>query len=105
MEITREKVIEVLYESIAELNELRGKDEQLAKSPQTSLLGDGAGLDSLGFVNFVALVEEKCQDRFGKSLMLSDATEKPGVRDPFSTVGALAEYIELGLTDRLASWR
>lgn len=105
MEITRDKIIELLYESIAELNEQRGKDEQLAKSPQTSLLGDGAGLDSLGFVNFVALVEEKCQDRFGKSIMLSDATEKPGVRDPFATVATLAEYIELGLTDRLASWR
>lgn len=105
MEITRDKIIEVLYASITELNEQRGKDEQLAKTPQTPLLGDGAGLDSLGFVNFVALVEEKVQDRFGKSLMLSDATDKPGVRDPFASVSTLAEYIELALTDRLSAWR
>ena len=59
MDITREKIIEVLYESIGELNEQRSKDQQLACSPQTPL-GGGAGLDSLGFVNLVALVEEKC---------------------------------------------
>jgi acyl carrier protein len=103
MDITREKIIEVLYESIGELNEQRSKDQQLACSPQTPL-GGGAGLDSLGFVNLVALVEEKCHDRFGRSLVLSGAQVDPAARDPFETVSSLAEFIELGLTDRLASW-
>jgi|SRR5262245_8485043 len=103
MDITREKIIEVLYESIGELNEQRGEDQQLACSPQTPLEG-GGGLDSLGFVNFVALVEEKCHDRFGRTLVLSGAKVNPTARDPFETVSSLAEYIELDLTDRLASW-
>ena len=104
MKITREKILEVLYESIEELNELRSKDQQLASSPQTLLLGDGAGLDSLGFVNLVTLIEEKCQDSFGRSLMLTGAGGS-GIRDPFETVSLLAEFIELSLTDRLAQWR
>jgi hypothetical protein len=103
MEITRDNILEVLYESIGELNEQRGKDQQLECLPQTAL-GDEAGLDSLGFVNFVALAEEKCQDRFGRNLVLSGTGWGSSVRDPFETVGSLAEFIELALTDRLSSW-
>ena len=104
MEITKNAILEMLYESIDELNEQRSSDKQLARSPQT-LLGDGPGLDSLAFVNLVALIEERCQERFGKGLVLSDALVEAGMRDPFETVGSLAEFIELSLTDRLAYWR
>jgi acyl carrier protein len=102
MDITKEEIIEVLYESIGELNEQRSKDQQLAYSPHTPL-EQGSGLDSLGFVNLVALVEEKCYERFGRILMLSGADLDPVARDPFETVGSLAEFIELQLTDRRAS--
>ena len=105
MEITREKIIEVLYESIEELNEQRSNDQKLPASVQTALLGGGAGLDSLGFVNLVALVEEKCQERFGRSLVLTEGTGKEGARDPFETVGTLAEYIEVVLTSGRGDWR
>jgi acyl carrier protein len=105
MEITKERILDMLYQSIAELNEQRAKEEQLTQTPQTPLLGPGAGLDSLGFVNLVSLVEEKCEHQFGATLVLSDVAGKPGTRDPFETVDTLAEYIELCLTGRLALWR
>jgi acyl carrier protein len=101
MDITRDKIIKVLYESIGELNEQRSKDQHLVCSPQTPL-GDEAGLDSLDFVNLVALIEEKCQESFGRNLVLSEMMGKAGTRDPFQTVNSLAEFIELALTDRLA---
>ena len=101
MAITRDEIIEVLYQSIDELNEQRSKDQQLARSPDTRL-GEGAGLDSLGFVNLIVLVEEKCQERFGRSLVLSDAEVMPSARDHFETVRSLAELIQLRLTDRPA---
>jgi hypothetical protein len=104
MEITRDKIIGLLYESITELNEQRSKDQQLECLPQTPL-GERAGLDSLGFVNFITLVEEKCQSAFGRSLMLANAAETLSGRDPFDTVSTLAEFIELGLTDGFAAWR
>ena len=101
MDITREKIIEILYECIDELNEQRGTDdEQLACSPRTPL-GDGSGLDSLGFVNLIALVEEKCHDHFGRSVMLSGVEVDPAVCDPFETIDLLAEFIHLKLTDRV----
>lgn len=103
MEITKDKILDVLYESIEELNEQRSEGKRLECLPHTPL-GYGAGLDSLGFVNLVALVEEKCQDRFGRNLVLSDAGGKADARDPFETVSSLAEFIELAMTDRLASW-
>ena len=98
MEITREKIIEVLYESIAELNEQRSKDQRMALSPQTPL-GEGSGLDSLGFVNLVALIEEKCDDRFGRTLVLSVPHIDPAAHDPFETVDSLAKFLEVILTD------
>jgi acyl carrier protein len=103
MEITRDNILEVVYESIEELNEQRSKDQYLECLPQTPL-GDRAGLDSLGFVNLVALIEEKCQDRFGRSLVLSEMKWRTGMRDPFETVSSLADFIEDALTGKLASW-
>lgn len=104
MEITKDKIVDVLYESIGELNEQRSSDLQLVCSPQTPL-GVGAGLDSLSFVNFLAMVEEKCSERFGRNLALSTVEWKEGLRDPFETVSSLAEFIELALVDGQASSR
>ena len=104
MSTTREQILQALYESITALNEQRGPHQQLAPSADTSL-GEKSGLDSLGFVNLVALVEEKCQERFHKALVLTEAAAKSGVRDPFDSIGTLAEYIELALAGNTAAWR
>jgi acyl carrier protein len=104
MDISRDEILQVLYQSIRELNEQRSKDQQLECSPGTAL-GEKAGLDSLGFVNLVAIVEEKCQDRFGRSVVLSGTGSDANARDPFENVSSLAEFIELALADRLSAWR
>lgn len=100
MEISKESIIAVLYESIRELNELRSRDQQLVCAPDTAL-SESSGLDSLGFVNLIALIEEKCAARFGKSLMLSDMDD--AAIDPFQSVSALADFIESALTDKAAT--
>ena len=104
MEISHERIIVMLYDCIEELNEQLGQQQRLQKSPLAIILGNSGGLDSLGFVNFVALVEAECQDRFGRSVVLTGENQNEGTRDPFHTVGTLAEYIELILTDRRDSW-
>ena len=78
MQITRDVVLNILYESIDELNEQRRLDSRLVRSPDTRLLGEQVGLDSLGFINLIALIEERCQERFGKTLVLSDAASTAG---------------------------
>ena len=100
MAINRENILGVLYESIRELNELRSKEQQLACAPDTCLSETG-GLDSLGFVNLIALIEEKCGQRFGKCLILSDIEDSES--DPFHSVEALAKFIESALTERTAA--
>jgi len=105
MEPKRQVITTMLSDCIDQLNEQRGQSEQLAKTSETCLGGDGGNLDSLGFVNLVAIVEEACQERFGRAVMLTESAVAPSVRDPFETIGSLAEYVELALAGRLADWR
>jgi acyl carrier protein len=105
MPVNRETILTVLFECIDELNQQLGKDQRIGKSADAVLVADGKGLDSLGFVNLIALVEEKCQERFGKALILTDSYTNDNRRDPFESVGTLAEYIELALQDRLNAWK
>jgi acyl carrier protein len=104
MDVTKERVLEVIYASVREVNEQRSQNQQLTCSPDTPL-GDGTALDSLSFVNFVALVEEKCEDAFGGSIVLSQAGDAPSSSDPFQTLESLAQFIERELIDRRAYTR
>ena len=87
----REAVLEILYECIDELNEQLAGEQRLRREPGTRLLGDGA-LDSLGFVNFVVLAEDRCERAFGVSLSLTESARKEHT-DPFETVGTLADFM------------
>jgi acyl carrier protein len=97
MSHNKEQIVAVVYASVDELNALMGDKHKLKKSLETILLKDGKGLDSLGFVNLVSLVEEKCQERFGKSLVLTQTDSQVGSRDPFETIETLVDYVEAAL--------
>ena len=94
MNSNKEQIIALIYSSVDELNALMGHKQSLGKSLQTVILKDGVGLDSLGFVNFVSLVEQKCEEQFGKSLVLTQAENKVGAKDAFESIGTLVEYVE-----------
>jgi acyl carrier protein len=72
MKPTKEELPDIIYRSLDEVNEQLPNDQRIQKSPDTILVGRGGGLDSLGFVNFIALVEEKCAHKCGISLSLVD---------------------------------
>jgi acyl carrier protein len=93
-EISRQTILALLYESIDEVNEQLAQEEWLQKSPDLVLIGNVASMDSLAFVNFIALVEEKCEDRFGAALTLTDASTS------FTTLGELADLICTTLSQR-----
>jgi acyl carrier protein len=92
MRVTRDEVLAIIYQCIDELNELLAPERQLPKTPDTSFFADAGGLDSLGFVNFIALVEQKCENRFRVALTLTDDTNEDG-GIPFDTVDGLADLI------------
>src|SRR5215470_17624232 len=100
MSATTDEIRQILYQCIDELNEQRSADQRLAKSPDTDLFGDSARLDSLGFVNFIALVEDKCESRFRVALSLTGDADKDGGENPFETVGQLADFIQQRLADK-----
>jgi acyl carrier protein len=94
MSAMADQIRQILYQCIEELNEQRSVDQQLAKSPDTDLFGDSGRLDSLGFVNFIALVEDKCESRFRVALSITEDAAKDEGGRPFETVGQLADFIE-----------
>lgn len=91
--IDRNLIQNLIYDSIDEVNEhFLGKD-WLEKSPDTPLLGLGSRLDSLGFVNLVAAIEERCEATFALPVSL---TGDPGQSEngPFRSVSSLTDYVQ-----------
>ena len=74
MKPTKDELLGIIYECLGEVNEQLPKDQQIQNSPEASLVGGAGGLDSLGFVNFIALVEEKCAYKYGIDLSLMDTS-------------------------------
>ncbi|MBV8581117.1 MAG: hypothetical protein JO225_14410 [Candidatus Eremiobacteraeota bacterium] len=74
----------------------RGKifETALDVRPETILLGADSPLDSIGFVTFVAEVENRINDETGKDLSIS-LMEVEGLdeNNPHMTAGKLAAYI------------
>ena len=91
MKPTKDELVDIIYKSLEEVNEQLPSDAQLRKSLGTTLVGRPGGLDSLGFVNFVALVEEKCADKYGISFPLVDrSSQENGVLE---NVGKFADSL------------
>jgi len=89
-----ENITRLIYRCIDEMNEQLPEESQLAKNSATVLVGGQGGLDSLGFITFIGLVEEKCEDEFSLTLALADAAASAEGDEAFETVGALATVIE-----------
>jgi acyl carrier protein len=76
------------------LNELRPSDNAVPKALEAVLLGDGALLDSMDFVNFVVAVEDQLSETLGVSISITqelnsigDSSTKP------TTLGHFVEFL------------
>jgi acyl carrier protein len=87
-------VRDAVNSAVDDLNQILGPDEQLGKSPDVALIGKDAGLDSLGLVNLIVLVEEKIQQGFGVGITLVDERAMSQSKSPFRTLGSLSEFVE-----------
>ena len=92
MNDTMTRITSVVYDAIDELNEQFAEENKLEKTSETALLGNAGRLDSVGFVNLIVLVEEKCQDEFGVPISLTDDL---GTDDDnaLKTVGSFIDYL------------
>ena len=86
-----EKVTQLIYAAIGEVNEMRSPDEALGQTPDAVIIGAAAKMDSLAFVTFVAAVEESVQRSFGRAVSLIDFMLVSD--NPHWTVATLASSI------------
>ena len=84
-----EQIMQMIYEAIDEVNEEADAEGVIEKSPDTVLIGESAQLDSMGFVTFIATVEDGIAESFGAQIELMDIVEEEGEW----TVTALTKYL------------
>jgi acyl carrier protein len=92
MPLSKEKIIQTIYDAIDEVNETLAEEERLEKLPDTLLAGENGNLDSLGLINFIVEVEGRIQKDFGLALNLIEALESP--QKPMTSIDRLVEFIE-----------
>jgi hypothetical protein len=69
--------------------------ENLPNGPEKNplIFGPGAAMDSLGLVNFLADLEFRLGEEFGREIVLASEQAMSRSRSPFRDVDALTEYI------------
>ena len=89
----KQKIINLVFSVIDEINKELSKDEQIIKSLDSVIYGSNGQLDSLGLVNFVVAVEQKIEDVFEKSINLADDKAMSEKNSPFQTIETFVNYI------------
>ena len=97
--ISIEQVLEIIFECIDEFNKQELSLEPLMKEKDEVIFGKNGKLDSLGLVNIIVTVEEKVEDKTGRSIVLADERAMSQEQSPFRTVETLSEYIVMLLND------
>ena len=99
MKARREELLDVIYQSLNRLNEQLPDGNQIQKSMYATLGGESGWLDSLGLVNFMALVEEECANKYGTAISLTDPS--PHQDDRFANVGKFVDFLFQRLNNNL----
>jgi len=92
--------VDIILESLNEINETF-KDKKLKDiSRKTQLFGSKGQLDSLGLVTLVALVESKISDKYNKSITIASEKAMSMKSSPFKSVLTLAKFVEELLNEK-----
>ncbi|MDQ3666111.1 MAG: hypothetical protein M3410_05830 [Acidobacteriota bacterium] len=97
--VNRQHALRVIFATIDEINETLPADRQLEKSLETHLFGRQGALESIEFVNFIVLLEERIADEMDRAVTLADEKAISRETSPFSTVERLADYVTELLRD------
>jgi acyl carrier protein len=91
--ISDEKIQQLIYEVVDEINAKLPEDEQLTKEPETLLYGEEGNLDSLGLVIFVAAIEKKLEDELGAVITIVNEKILSAENSPLKSISSLVNYI------------
>ena len=89
-----EKITQMLFSVIDELNQLRPTEEYLEKDLETPLAGDFGRLDSAGLINLIVVTEQKAAEELGRPILLTDDRTMSQISQVFRSLGTLADYIQ-----------
>ncbi len=87
-------VLELIYNSIDEMNLDIEESQQVKKTEETQIFGTGDSLDSLQLVNLITIIEQKIEEETGEFVSLADERAMSMEESPFKTVSSLKVYIE-----------
>ncbi len=92
--LERDQVRDIVFRAIERVKELSLDESALPSGESAVLLGEGAGLDSMGFVNFVVALEEEMSRVTGRPLSIVGALNSPdGKTGLISTVGEFIDFL------------
>ena len=97
------KVLNIIFLAIDEMNEVLTPKEQLTKSEETVLYGSEGKIDSLGLINLIIMVEQNIEDEFNHTITLASEKAMSQKHSPFRTIGTLADYIDMLLKENQIS--
>ncbi len=90
----KEKINNIIYEVLEEINEELNLTELKNPNGQTKLFGGNGVLDSLSLVLFITDLEERISDEFDKEIVLADEKAMGARVSPFRNVQSLSSHIE-----------
>lgn len=90
----KEKIIQVIFDAIAEVNQQLPQEQKLEQSIGTPLAGDQGRLDSLGLVVFIVAVERLATERLGREIVLTNDETMSRQEAVFTSVATLADHLE-----------
>ena len=89
----KEKIKNIVMDSLQEFNEEKGKDEALEISKNTILLDKQGKLDSLDFVTLIVIIESNIFNKLDKNITIVSEKAFSKKYSPFKDVESLTEFI------------
>lgn len=85
--------LHIIYQAIDTLNDLRPADDQIEKSLDVALAGDGGCLDSLGLITLTLAVERRVAQVTGHPIVLLDESDYDANMAHLATPQRFAELV------------
>jgi acyl carrier protein len=90
----REHIRDAVFQAVDKVRESLPDESALPSDESTALLGEGATLDSMGFVNFVVAVEEEMSQLTDRPFHLAETLTAPDTEaQSISTVGQFIDFL------------
>jgi acyl carrier protein len=88
-----DKVYDILYSSLEEINKMRPFMQKIHTRPDICLYGSKSIIDSLEFINLMVTIEQKIEHYFKLKINLTGPELRNAGTNPFETIETLHAYI------------